>query len=111
MVSPIDGGGGGGGTGSDSGVTSPSPPTTSRQEEGDERIDDDHHDVSVLPDQLPPPSDASTPLKVDCNRPVPHSSSSPTQPERRSHRNSEDDDVDNELGEYFMLQICHLHCA
>uniref|UniRef100_A0A914VMX4 Integrin alpha-2 domain-containing protein n=1 Tax=Plectus sambesii TaxID=2011161 RepID=A0A914VMX4_9BILA len=94
MVSPMDGGGVG--TGSDSGVTSPSPPSTSRQD-GDERMGDpvDPHDVSVLPDQLPPPSDASTPLKVDCSRGAAHSAS--TEADQRSNKSTDDEDMDNEL--------------
>lgn len=105
MASSTDGGGGAG-TGSDSGVTSPSPPTTSRQE-GDEQLDEqlgedvgdpvDRQNVSLLPDQLPPPSDASTPLKVDCNRTTPQTSSIQVQRPSQSSDDG-DDDVDNELG-------------
>ena len=109
MVSPMDGGGVG--TGSDSGVTSPSPPSTSRQD-GDERMGDpvDPHDVSVLPDQLPPPSDASTPLKVDCSRGVAHSAS--TEADQRSNKSTDEEDMDNELGKYHLSsQIRRLRCA
>ncbi len=90
MVSPTDGIGG---TGSDSGVTSPSPPSTSRQGVDDLFTPVDPHDVSTLPEQLPPPNNTSTPLKVDCN----DGAHAATETESRSSSPKEDD-LDNELG-------------